>query len=54
MRETFYRWFHGINLSTYHLKPEKLKLLVDKLENTFSMASEELTAFAVFLKMSGE
>lgn len=51
-----YRGFRHVvrNVYTYHLKPEKLKLLVDKLENTFSMASEELTAFAVFLKISGE
>jgi len=51
-----YRGFRHVvrNVYTYHLKPEKLKLLVDNLENTFRMASEELVAFAVFLKTSDD
>jgi hypothetical protein len=51
-----YRGFRHVvrNVYTYHLKPEKLKLLVDNLENTFKMASEELTAFAVFLRTSSD
>jgi len=49
-----YRGFRHVvrNVYTYHLKPEKLKLLVDNLENTFKTASEELTAFGDFLKTS--
>jgi len=35
---------------TYHLKPEKLKILVGNLEGTFRLASEELTLFGDFLK----
>jgi len=51
-----YRGFRHVvrNVYTYHLKPEKLKLLVDKLDATFTMASEELTAFGGFLKTSSE
>lgn len=51
-----YRGFRHVvrNVYAYHLKPEKLKLLVDNLENTFRMVSEELTAFAVFLKTADE
>jgi hypothetical protein len=51
-----YRGFRHVvrNVYAYHLKPEKLKLLVDNLENTFRMASEELTAFAAFLKTADE
>ncbi len=56
LKETLeeYRGFRHVvrNVYTYHLKPEKLKLLVDDLESTFRMASEELTAFGAFLKTS--
>lgn len=49
-----YRGFRHVvrNVYTYHLKPEKLKLLVNNLEYTFKMASEELTDFGNFLKKS--
>jgi len=49
-----YRGFRHVvrNVYTYHLKPEKLKLLVKKLEHTFKLASEELTGFGNFLKKS--
>lgn len=49
-----YRGFRHVvrNIYTYHLKPEKLKLLVNNLEYTFKMASEELTDFGNFLKKS--
>jgi hypothetical protein len=49
-----YRGFRHVvrNVYTYHLKPEKLKLLVNNLEFTFNMASEELTGFGNFLKKS--
>jgi len=45
-----YRGFRHVvrNVYTYHLKPEKLKLLVDNLEHTFGMASKELMAFGNF------
>lgn len=51
-----YRGFRHVvrNVYTYHLKPEKLKLLVNNLEYTFKMASEELTGFGNFLKKSGK
>ena len=51
-----YRGFRHVvrNVYTYHLKPEKLKLLVNNLEYTFEMASEELTGFGNFLKNSGK
>jgi hypothetical protein len=51
-----YRGFRHVvrNVYTYHLKPEKLKLLVNNLEYTFGMASEELTSFGNFLKKSGK
>ena len=51
-----YRGFRHVvrNVYAYHLKPEKLKLLVDNLENTFRSASEELTLFAVFLKTADD
>jgi hypothetical protein len=47
-----YRGFRHVvrNVYTYHLKPEKLKTLVDNLEGTFKLASEELTVFGDFLK----
>lgn len=47
-----YRGFRHVvrNVYTYHLKPEKLKILVGNLENTFSLASGELTVFGEFLK----
>ena len=46
-----YRGFRHVvrNVYSYHLKPEKLKLLVEKLEHTFVAASKELTVFAQFL-----
>jgi len=49
-----YRGFRHVvrNVYTYHLKPEKLNLLVNNLEYTFKMASEELTGFGNFLKKS--
>ncbi len=49
-----YRGFRHVvrNVYTFHLKPEKLKLLVNNLEYTFKMASEELTDFGDFLKKS--
>lgn len=51
-----YRGFRHVvrNVYTYHLKPEKLKLLVSNLENTFAMVSEELTAFGEFLEKLDE
>lgn len=51
-----YRGFRHVvrNVYTYHLKPEKLKLLVNNLEYTFKLASEELTGFGNFLKKSGK
>ena len=51
-----YRGFRHVvrNVYTYHLKPEKLKLLVSNLENTFGLASEELTVFGEFLKTMDE
>ena len=47
-----YRGFRYVvrNVYTYHLKPEKLKILVSSLEATFRLASEELTVFGDFLK----
>ncbi|MDU0458900.1 MAG: hypothetical protein RW306_09250 [Geobacteraceae bacterium] len=47
-----YRGFRHVvrNVYTYHLKPEKLKILVGNLEGTFRLASEELTLFGDFLK----
>lgn len=46
-----YRGFRHVvrNVYTYHLKPEKLKILVGNLEGTFGMASKELAAFGEFL-----
>lgn len=46
-----YRGFRHVvrNVYTYHLKPEKLKILVGNLEGTFEMASKELAAFGGFL-----
>jgi hypothetical protein len=47
-----YRGFRHVvrNVYTYHLNPEKLKILVGNLEGTFEMASKELAAFGGFLK----
>lgn len=47
-----YRGFRHVvrNVYAYHLKPEKLKILVGNLEETFRLASEELTVFGDFLK----
>ncbi|BCS53685.1 hypothetical protein [Geobacter sp. SVR] len=49
-----YRGFRHVvrNVYSYQLKPEKLKLLVENLENTFRMVFDELAAFAAFLKTS--
>lgn len=49
-----YRGFRHVvrNVYTYHLNPEKLKLLVDNLESTLKMATEELTEFSEVLKTS--
>lgn len=46
-----YRGFRHVvrNVYAYHLKPEKLKILVGNLESTFRLASEELTVFSDFL-----
>lgn len=46
-----YRGFRHVvrNVYTYHLKPEKLKILVGNLVGTFEMASKELAAFGGFL-----
>lgn len=46
-----YRGFRHVvrNVYTYHLKPEKLKILVGNLEGTFEMVSIELAAFGGFL-----
>lgn len=46
-----YRGFRHVvrNVYTYHLKPDKLKLLVGNLNMTFSLAEEELSRFAEFL-----
>jgi hypothetical protein len=51
-----YRGFRHVvrNVYTYHLKPEKLKILVGNLEETFRLASEELTAFRDFMKKLDE
>lgn len=46
-----YRGFRHVvrNVYSYHLKPEKLQVLVEKLEYTFSLAKDELLAFGTFL-----
>ena len=51
-----YRGFRHVvrNVYAYHLKPEKLKSLVDNLEDTFKLASEELMLFGDFLKKLDE
>lgn len=51
-----YRGFRHVvrNVYSYHLKPEKLKFLVNNLESTFGLASEELTLFGDFLKKLDE
>lgn len=51
-----YRGFRHVvrNVYTYHLKPEKLKMLVGNLEGTFMLASEELTVFGEYLKRLDE
>ncbi len=51
-----YRGFRHVvrNVYTYHLKPEKLKILVDNLAGTFKLASDELTVFGDFLKRLDE
>jgi len=51
-----YRGFRHVvrNVYSYHLKPEKLKLLVGNLESTFLQAREELIVFGDFLKQLDE
>jgi DNA-binding HxlR family transcriptional regulator len=51
-----YRGFRHVvrNVYSYHLKPEKLKHLVEKLETTFAMVSNELADFARFLSSLSE
>ena len=51
-----YRGFRHVvrNVYSYHLRPEKLKLLVGNLENTFMLACEELVVFGDFLKKLDE
>ena len=54
LKETLeeYRGFRHVvrNVYTYHLKPEKLRLLVNNLEDTFSLASKELNEFLQYLE----
>ena len=38
------------NVYTYHIKPEKLQLLVGGLDGTFRLATDELMVFLEFLK----
>ena len=51
-----YRGFRHVvrNVYTYHLKPEKLKILVRNLDETFRLASEELMVFGNFLEKLDE
>lgn len=51
-----YRGFRHVvrNVYSYHLKPEKLKILVSSLEHTFTQATEELQLFGDFLKKLDE
>jgi lipopolysaccharide biosynthesis regulator YciM len=51
-----YRGFRHVvrNVYTFHFKSEKVKVLMDKLEDTFKLATEELTSFARFLHQSDE
>ncbi len=51
-----YRGFRHVvrNVYTFHLKPEKLKILAENLDQTFQLAVEELSAFAEFLAQADE
>jgi hypothetical protein len=51
-----YRGFRHVvrNVYTFHFKPEKLKILTENLDNTFKLASKELSTFANFLKQVEE
>ena len=47
-----YRGFRHVvrNVYTYHLSPEKIKPLVDKIQDIFGRSEKELSAFAKFLQ----
>ena len=47
-----YRGFRHVvrNVYTYHLSPEKIKPLVDKIQDVFKKSEKELSAFAKFLQ----
>ena len=47
-----YRGFRHVvrNVYTYHLSPEKIKPLVDKIQDVFRKLEKELSAFAKFLQ----
>ena len=47
-----YRGFRHVvrNVYTYHLSPQKIKPLVDKVQEVFNKSEKELSAFANFLQ----
>ena len=47
-----YRGFRHVvrNVYTYYLNPEKIKPLVDKVQDVFRKSEKELSAFAKFLQ----
>ena len=47
-----YRGFRHVvrNVYTYHLSPEKMEPLVDKIQDVFRESEKELSAFAKFLQ----
>ena len=47
-----YRGFRHVvrNVYTYHLSPEKINPLVDKIQEVFKKSEKELSAFAKFLQ----
>jgi len=47
-----YRGFRHVvrNVYTYHLSPEKIKPLVDKVQDIFKKSEKELSTFAKFLQ----
>ena len=47
-----YRGFRHVvrNVYTYHLNPQKIKPLVDKVQEVFNKSEKELSAFAKFLQ----
>ena len=47
-----YRGFRHVvrNVYTYHLSPQKIKPLVDKVQEVFNKSEKELSAFAKFLQ----